>query len=127
METGLISDWKISASTQKDHSAAKRARLHLQKHSSSNRGGWTSNHKNGQQWLQINLGGTPNIVTAVATQGKQDEDSWVTSYSLKYKEHSSGTFQNYIEQGHTTFKVNWQSLYGAVYGLKNYADRGGCF
>ena len=107
METGLISDGKISASTQKgSHSAAERARLHLQKHSSSNRGGWTSNNNNGQQWLQINLGGTPNIVTAVATQGKQDEDSWVTSYSLKYKEHSSGTFKDYIEQGHTTFKVN---------------------
>ena len=56
--------------------------------------------------MQIDLSGTPNIVTAVATQGKQDEDSWVTSYSLKYKEHSSGTFQDYIEQGHTTFKVD---------------------
>ena len=107
METGLISDGKITASTkQGDHSSAKRARLHLQKHSSSNRGGWTSNTKNDQQWLQIDLSGTPNIVTAVATQGKQDEDSWVTSYSLKYKEHSSGTFQDYIEQGHATFKVD---------------------
>ena len=107
METGLISDGKITASTkQGDHSSAKRARLHLQKHSPSNRGGWTSNTKNDQQWLQIDLSGTPNIVTAVATQGKQDEDSWVTSYSLKYKEHSSGTFQDYIEQGHATFKVD---------------------
>ena len=107
METGLISYGKITASTQEGgHSSAKRARLHLQKHPSGNRGGWTSNTKNDQQWLQIDLGGFPNIVTAVATQGKQDDDSWVTSYSLKYNEHSLGTFQDYIEQGHTTFKVN---------------------
>ena len=107
METGLISDGKITASSQQGgHSSAKRARLHLQKHSSSYRGGWTSKNKNGQVWLEIDLDGFPNIVTAVATQGKQDEDSWVTSYSLKYNEHSSGTFQDYIEQGHTTFKVN---------------------
>lgn len=45
---------------------------------------WCVRHNNVYQWLQVDLG-TTHLVTAIATQGRQNlRDFWVTAYHLYY-------------------------------------------
>ncbi len=77
LEDGRIPDGAMSASSvYNSKRAAKHGRLNLA-------GAWGVNSNYPPQWLQIDLGrGT--TVTKVATQGRQDADQWVTSYSISY-------------------------------------------
>ena len=83
MEDGRIHDAAISASTSySGNHAEKLGRLNLVA-SSGKAGAWCAKSNNNKQWLQIDLG-TPTTVTRVVTQGRQDYNQWVTSYSLSY-------------------------------------------
>ena len=83
LEDGRIQDGAISASTIASNAcAAKFGRLNLVA-GSGKVGAWCVRTNNVHQWLQIDLGkGT--TVTKVATQGRQDDNQWVTSYSISY-------------------------------------------
>ena len=83
MEDGRIQDTAISASNSyNSKKAAKFGRLNLVA-KSGNAGAWCAKTDNNKQWLQIDLG-NPTAITRVATQGRQDQDHWVTSYSISY-------------------------------------------
>jgi len=97
MEDGRIHDAAMSASTiDSKPCAPKRGRLNLVA-SSGYVGSWCTKSNNNKQWLQIDLG-TPTTVTKVATQGRQDYNQWVTSYSLSYSLTGSYWVQ-YTERG----------------------------
>ena len=83
MESGAISDFQISASSQKtDSFAASRARLNV-KVTGLKQGGWSPLKDDLNQWLQVDLSGY-TTVTRLATQGRDGSDEWVTKYKLQY-------------------------------------------
>ena len=104
MESGLISDLQISASSRWDSNhAPSQARLKYQE-TTGKSGAWAAAHNNDKQWLQVFLGNTK--ITRVATQGRNYSTSWpygshsqwVTKYKLQYS-NNGVTFQYYKEQG----------------------------
>ena len=104
MESGVISDGQISASSLHTRGyAAKWARLHIRAGGGS-QGCWIPSNGDTAPWLQIDLGSTLMILAA-ATQGNHEQDQWVTSYSLQYREDIAAILKDYIEPGQTTPKV----------------------
>ncbi|XP_068731165.1 EGF-like repeat and discoidin I-like domain-containing protein 3 [Montipora capricornis] len=104
MESGLISDLQIGASSQWDsNNGPSQGRLYY-KETTSKAGAWAAALNNVNQWLQIYLGNA--IITRVATQGRNYNPSWpygvhtqwVTKYKLQYS-NDNVTFQYYKEQG----------------------------
>ena len=103
MESRFISDAQISASSQwNDHHAAAQARLHY-KASGVKQGGWSAGDNNRNQWLQVNLGAEISV-KAIATQGRNNRDQWVTAYKLEYS-NDGIAFLNYKDPGSSTDKV----------------------
>ncbi|XP_068757796.1 fibrillin-1-like [Montipora capricornis] len=103
MESGLISDLQIGASSRWDsNNGPSQGRLNY-KETTSKAGAWVTRN-NVSQWLQIYLGNA--IITRVATQGRNYNPSrphgvhtqWVTKYKLQYS-NDNVTFQYYKEQG----------------------------
>ena len=83
IEDGRIPDSALTASTVYSAShVATLARLNLAA-ASGKAGSWAAKKNDVNQWLQIDLA-TLTTVTKVATQGRQDSDEWITSYSLSY-------------------------------------------
>ena len=83
MESFEIPDSAISASSNWDTKhAARYARLRMTA-GDGHVGGWSALHNNLNQWLQIDLGGTTEILK-IATQGRQDTEQWVTSFKMAY-------------------------------------------
>ncbi|XP_073259033.1 uncharacterized protein [Porites lutea] len=83
MESGAISDFQISASSQKtDSFAASRARLNV-KVTGIKQGGWSPLKDDLNQWLQVDLS-SYTTVTRLATQGRDGSDEWVTKFKLQY-------------------------------------------
>ena len=111
MESGLISDSQISASSENDaNHAAIQGRLNFQE-TSSKAGAWEAATNNVSQWLQVDLGSQFTKVTRVATQGRNyssqwntNHSQWVTKYKLQYSD-DSANFHYYREQGQNTAKV----------------------
>ena len=86
MENGTIPDRNINASSVYRRSkvtihAAANGRLHYKKKGRA--GAWGADIKDQNQWLQVDFG-TEMMVSGVATQGRQDANQWVKSYSLSY-------------------------------------------
>ena len=109
MEDNGIADGQIRASSSWDgNTVASRGRLSI-KASGRMRGSWTASAKNSHQWLQIDLGANDNIITRVATQGRQDADQWVTSYKLQYG-NDGFNFQYYKDQGEDKVSKNYIDL-----------------
>ena len=99
MESGVISDAQISASSQyTDYTAARKARLNFKKNL-----GWTTSTNNLNQWLQVDLGSYTRV-TGVATQGRNGYAQWVTEYRLQYSD-DGVIFKFYKEPHHTSPKV----------------------
>ena len=48
-----------------------------------NKGAWSAKKNDRRQFLQFNLG-SPTLITAIKTQGRQDADQWVTSYKVLF-------------------------------------------
>ena len=95
MESQVISDAQITASTQVNNYFS--ARLNL--------GGWVARAVYPRQWLQVDLG-TYASVTSVATQGVKIEwvKLWIVSYNLQYSDDGL-TFRFYKGPGETQPKV----------------------
>ena len=95
MESQVISDAQITASTQLNNYFS--ARLNL--------GGWVAIPIDPRQWLQVDLG-TYASVTSVATQGVKIEwvKLWIVSYNLQYSDDGL-TFRFYKGPGETQPKV----------------------
>ena len=95
MESQVISDAQITASTQVNNFFS--ARLNL--------GGWVAIPIDPRQWLQVDLG-TYASVTSVATQGVKIEwvKLWIVSYNLQYSDDGL-TFRFYKGPGETQPKV----------------------
>ncbi len=108
MESGAIPDGKITATSSYNpgQTGPSRGRLNLHQEGSKS-GGWVAGVMDGFQWLTVEFYNDGTIVTAVATQGRQDYDQWVAKYRLKYR-----TWPNvdivfdYIESGQNAPKVN---------------------
>jgi len=103
MESRFISDAQISASSRRNaHHAAVQARLHY-KASGVKEGGWSAGIKNGNQWLQVDLGAEISV-KGIATQGMNNHNQWVTAYKLEYS--NDGTsFLYYKDSGSSADKV----------------------
>ena len=83
IEDGRIQDSAMTASTIHSSTfSANLGRLNLVARSGKN-GAWCAKTSNNKEWLQIDLG-NPTTVTKVATQGRQNADQWLTSYSISY-------------------------------------------
>ena len=103
MESKLISDDQISASSELGSNySAVQARLHF-KADGGKAGGWTALSDDLNQWLQVDLGSYTRV-TRVATQGRNGYDQWVTKYKLQYSD-DGATFEFYKDAGDTSPKV----------------------
>nr|WFD50011.1 nectin variant 3 [Paracentrotus lividus] len=81
LESTVIPDSSLTASSEwdPDH-GPKRARLNLARVGIL-RGAWSARTNNVNQWIQVDLL-SPYRIFAVATQGRQDLNQWVTSYKI---------------------------------------------
>ena len=103
MESGLIKDAQISASTQYDaNHAAIQGRLNFLA-GGGKAGGWSSRTNDVNQWIRIDLAGYTKL-TGVVTQGRNAYNQWVTKYKLQYSE-DGVTFDYYMEPGQNSPKV----------------------
>jgi len=103
MESGLIKDAQITASTQWDgNHAAIQGRLNFLA-GGGKAGGWSSRTNDVHQWLQIDLASYTRL-TRIVTQGRNAYNQWVTKYKLQYSE-DGVTFYYYIEPGQNSPKV----------------------
>ncbi|XP_038066585.1 retinoschisin-like [Patiria miniata] len=84
MEDGRIPDESISASSvwsnRADH-APVRARLNTQGYA----GAWVHDFGDVSTWIQVDFNGTVTI-TGLITQGREDDDQWVTEYRVTYSD-----------------------------------------
>lgn len=104
MESGLISDEQISASSQwSDSHAASQGRLNFNA-TTLKAGGWSAGPGDLNKWLQIDLRTLESEVAFLATQGKNGLRQWVKTYKLQYS-NDSVNFRTYSEEGETTDKV----------------------
>ena len=114
MESGAISDAKITASSQFDvNHASRQGRLNFQE-TGAKSGSWAAGTNDGNQWLQVDLGNQHTSVTGVATQGRNyivgspyiDHSQWVTKYKLQYSSDDGVNFAYYKEKGQTVAKAS---------------------
>lgn len=97
LEDGKVPDRAFSASSQWDkYHRANRARLNSVS-TKKYRGGWSARKNNRRQWLQVKLRRRARI-TGLATQGRQDLNQWVKSYSISYSL-TGRSFRPYKENG----------------------------
>ena len=97
LEDGKVPDRAFSASSQWDkYHRANRARLNSVA-TKRYRGGWSARKNNRRQWLQVKLRRRARI-TGLATQGRQDLNQWVRSYSFSYSL-TGRSFRPYQENG----------------------------
>ena len=98
---GALTELQISASTEWDFDhSANIGRLFK----TFRAGAWAAGINDGNQWIQLDLGGRRIKVTRVATQGRYNGQS-VTTYKLQYSENTVN-FYYYKEQGQTSDKVS---------------------
>ena len=105
MENGVILDSQITASSEySSNYAAHQGRLHF-KVGGRKSGGWLSSSTNSYQWFDIDLVHPNTIVTALATQGRNDANQWVKKYRMQYRVWSGESYRYFIEQGQSVYKV----------------------
>ena len=103
MRNRLIPDSAITASSTKSPSeefAPKLARLHYLA-GTGTEGSWSALVNNPNQWLQVDMADWKRV-TGLATQGKQDTNEWVRSYSLSF---SYGRFFQFVKTSSGVKKV----------------------
>ncbi len=103
MESGVIKDAQITASSEySSRHAAVRGRLNI-KASGGKQGAWSVAANDANKWLQIDLL-KQHTVTGVATQGRDIYSQWVTEYKLQSSD-DGVTFQGYRKPGDAADKV----------------------
>ena len=106
MENFRITPTQISASSHYADYSPNYGRLHHIVHS----GAWAAKANYLNQWIQIDFGiiqidfGIVTTVTFVATQGRHNNNQWVTQYKLQYSNDGNSS-QAFKEQGENTDKV----------------------
>ncbi|EDO48090.1 predicted protein, partial [Nematostella vectensis] len=87
----------ITASSEfdPDH-GAKYGRLNNRRRGRA-RGGWSAKKNARGQWIQVRLRRRTTI-TAILTQGRQDNDQWVKTYTIKYSSNGKN-FKPYTVRG----------------------------
>ena len=104
MHSGLIPDSAVAASSSFDVTLApKLGRLHYMMAGTGTEGVWAAQVSNAYQWLQVDMGNWTRV-TGVATQGRQNADQWVASYSLST---SYGEFFEYVRNNSGEIKVQF--------------------
>ena len=85
MQSGDIPDSAITASSSANafSHAPSVGRLHFLSAGSGRYGSWAAGANNAQQWFQVEFGSWTKV-TAVATQGRQDSNQWVKTFSMSY-------------------------------------------
>lgn len=96
LESGAIPDSQLSASAFFTTFEPENGRLNKTGNS------WASNVSNTSQWFEVDLGQIETIL-AVASQGRENYDQWVTSYRIQYSNDGS-TFTDY--NGGATLTAN---------------------
>jgi len=103
METRLIKDAQIIASSEWDSNhAAIQARLNF-KAGGSKQGAWSARYNDVNQWIQVFLGSYTKL-TGIATQGRNGVNQWVTQYQLEYSD-DGVNFHYFKEARHRSAKV----------------------
>ena len=103
MESHLVKDSQITASSEWDaNHAAIQARLNFLA-GGGKAGGWSARHNNAGQWLQIDLASYQKV-TWIVTQGRNGHNQWVTKYRLQYSD-GGLHYRFYHEQGQNSPKV----------------------
>ncbi|XP_033108001.1 lactadherin-like [Anneissia japonica] len=83
VEDGTIPPEKLTASSEHDSfHGAHRGRLNTVRDGSGT-GAWSAGPKDQNQWIQADLGSLYKV-TGVITQGRHNNDQWVTSYKVLY-------------------------------------------
>ncbi|XP_033105774.1 uncharacterized protein LOC117108037 [Anneissia japonica] len=81
MQDGSISSDRITASSEYNRNCGSSfGRLQ----NTDRSGAWCAQSNDQSQWLQINLG-EPHTISGVLTQGRSNNDQWVTSFTVQYK------------------------------------------
>lgn len=96
MGSGAITSQQITAYSQHDvNHGPENARLN---HAADGRkmGAWSAEANDLNQWLQVDFGRNVKI-TKFATQGRQDANQWVKSYTLSFSKEKEPVFQTYQE------------------------------
>lgn len=93
MESREIPDSQITASSvwvdfyyHRDHRAAN-GRLNFIA-GNGRTGAWSSGSNDLNQWLQVDFQ-RPTIITGVSTQGRQEQDQYVTKYTISFGDDGS--------------------------------------
>ena len=103
MESHVIKDSQITASSQWDaNHAAIQGRLNFLA-GGGKQGGWSSRTNDVNQWIQIDLGANAKV-TRIVTQGRNRVAQWVTKYKLQYSG-DGNTFHYYQLPGQSSPKV----------------------
>ena len=103
MESRLIKDAQISASSQWDgNHAAIQGRLNFLA-GGGKQGGWSTGQNNANQWIQVDLL-IKTKITAIATQGRNAYGQWVKKYRLQYSD-DGVNFSFYKLPGQSSPKV----------------------
>lgn len=113
MENRAIRDYQITASSvwSVRHGAAN-GRLNF-KAGGGRTGAWSTRTLNGYQWLQVDFRQRATVAEII-TQGRQDYNQWVKSYSVWYS-NNGRNFWPYRQNGRTkvwlrVHAVTWQSF-----------------
>jgi len=84
IEDGSIPNRAITASSKWDNNhGPSRARLNTVRQGAKT-GAWSAKHNNRAQWIQVYLGRRPTTITQILTQGRQDYNQWVKTYTVSY-------------------------------------------
>ncbi|XP_044179863.1 venom prothrombin activator oscutarin-C non-catalytic subunit-like [Acropora millepora] len=114
MENRGVLDEQITASSElNDNSAAYQGRLNVNEsvqESTVKSGAWVAGTSDQRQWLQVDLFDEESLISRVATQGRNQDVSWVLAnsqwverYKLQYN-NDGRDFEYYHEQGKSTAK-----------------------
>ena len=104
MQSGNIPDSVVTASSSANavSFAPSVGRLHFLSAGTGKHGSWAAGANNVNQWFQVDFGSWTKV-SAVATQGRQDYDQWVKSYSLSYS--YDGAFFTTVNENNAQKKV----------------------
>ena len=97
MESGLLPNSAITASSVYGTSAHEAWLGRLNNVPKGNSGAWSADLKEAGQWLQIDLG-EERLLTNFATQGRPSSAQWVKSYTILFSS-DSVKWEEYKENG----------------------------
>ena len=100
MESRAIPDAQVTASSEwNSQHGASNGRLNFQA-GGGRTGAWSAKSNDLNQWLQVDLGHVTEV-TGIKTQGRSDNNQWVTSYTVSYSNDgiNFATYKNVVRSG----------------------------